>query len=119
MSGSETMLRQLLVGSAVSICNIAIHALLMTAVVRVAQIPWVHTKLRPTLILIAIMVGTVSVLMVAHMLEVGVWALAYGIVEAAPGDANLLYFAYVNYTTLGYGDITPVKRWLLLGPMTA
>ena len=108
------MLRQLLVGSAVSICNIAIHALLMTA-----QIPWVHTKLRPTLILIAIMVGTVSVLMVAHMLEVGVWALAYGIVEAAPGDANLLYFAYVNYTTLGYGDITPVKRWLLLGPMTA
>jgi hypothetical protein len=119
MSGSETMLRQLLVGSAVSICNIAIHALLMTAVVRVAQIPWVHTKLRPTLILIAIMVGTVSVLMVAHILEVGVWALAYGIVEAAPGDANLLYFAYVNYTTLGYGDITPVKRWLLLGPMTA
>jgi len=25
----------------------------------------------------------------------------------------------VNYTTLGYGDITPVARWRLLGPMTA
>ena len=29
------------------------------------------------------------------------------------------YFAFVNYTTLGYGDIIPVKRWRLLGPMAA
>jgi Ion channel len=25
----------------------------------------------------------------------------------------------VNYTTLGYGEVTPVARWRLLGPMTA
>ena len=25
----------------------------------------------------------------------------------------------MNYTTLGYGDVTPVKRCNLLGPMTA
>jgi len=25
----------------------------------------------------------------------------------------------VNYTALGYGDVRPVKRWNLLGPMTA
>ena len=25
----------------------------------------------------------------------------------------------MNYTTLGYGDVTPVERWHLLGPMTA
>ena len=30
-----------------------------------------------------------------------------------------MYFAFVNYTTLGYGDITPTQQWLLLGPMTA
>ncbi|MGC1956275.1 MAG: ion channel, partial [Pseudolabrys sp.] len=24
-----------------------------------------------------------------------------------------------NFTTLGYGDVVPVKRWLLLGPITA
>jgi hypothetical protein len=113
------MIRQLLVGSAVSVCNIAIHALVMTAVVRVARIVAAQTNLLPTLVLIAVMVGTVSVLMVAHMFEVIVWSLAYGIADAAPGDADLLYFAYVNYTTLGYGDVTPAKRWLLLGPMTA
>ena len=25
----------------------------------------------------------------------------------------------MNYTTLGYGDVVPVERWLLMGPMTA
>ena len=30
-----------------------------------------------------------------------------------------MYFAFVNYTTLGYGDVTPVEQWRLLGPMAA
>jgi Ion channel len=41
------------------------------------------------------------------------------IVDAAPPGADRLYFAFVNYTTLGYGDVIPVERWRLLGPMTA
>jgi hypothetical protein len=53
------------------------------------------------------------------MIEVAIWALAYGIVQAAPEGSDLLYFAFVNYTTLGYGDVTPVKAWQLLGPMAA
>jgi len=30
-----------------------------------------------------------------------------------------LILLFVNYTTLGYGDILPVERWRLLGPITA
>ena len=74
---------------------------------------------RPNLVLIAVMVATVLVLMVAHVCEVIVWSLAYGLVDAAPAGADLLYFAFVNYTTLGYGDVVPVERWRLMGPMTA
>ena len=29
----------------------------------------------------------------------------YHLVQAAPPDSDLLYFAFVNYTTLGYGDV--------------
>ena len=47
------------------------------------------------------------------------WAGAYSIVQAAASDSGLLYFAFVNYTTLGYGDITPVREWRLIGPLTA
>jgi hypothetical protein len=65
------------------------------------------------------MIVTVSVLMAAHVLEVFVWSLAYAIVDAAPAGTNLVYFAFVNYATLGYGDVIPVEGWRLLGPITA
>src|SRR5262249_17888169 len=106
-------------GSGVSICNIVIHALVMTAVVRVARTVGAKKMAHPAILLICVMVATVSVLMAAHMLEVLVWALAYAIVDAAPAGADLVYFAWVNYTTLGYGDVIPMARWRLLGPMTA
>jgi ion channel len=37
----------------------------------------------------------------------------------SPPGTDFIYFAFVNYTTLGYGDVTPIERWHLLGPMTA
>ena len=123
------MLRQFLVGAAVSVCNILIHALVMTAVVRVThRSVRIHpagpiTDARKTSQLsqrlIYVSVATISVLMAAHACEVIVWAVAYAIVGAAPASADPVYFAFVNYTTLGYGDVTPVERWRLLGPMTA
>ena len=113
------MLRQLLVGVVVSACNIAIHAFLMAAVIWAARIAGAITTSRPSLRLITVMIATVSFLMAAHLAEILVWSLAYAIVGAAPKGTGLIYFAFVNYTTLGYGDVTPVERWNLLGPMTA
>jgi len=65
------------------------------------------------------MIVTVSFLMAAHFAEVLVWSLAYAMVDIAPPGSDLIYFAFVNYTTLGYGDVIPMERWHLLGPMTA
>jgi len=109
----------LLVGGAVSLGNITIHALIMTIVVRVAQMGTVKKRSHPSLCLVAAMIPTVAVLMVAHTVEVFVWAWTYLIFEATPPEASLVYFAFVNFATLGYGDIVPVNRWLLLGPITA
>jgi Ion channel len=113
------MVGQLLVGAAVSACNIVIHALVMLAVVRVAYMAASRHPTRPSLLLIGVMVATVLVLMVAHSVEVTVWALTYAMTGAAPAGTELIYFAFVNYTTLGYGDVVPTKDWQLLGPMTA
>ena len=113
------MLRQYLVGAAVSVCNIAIHALVMAALISVTRIASEIATSRQSLRLIAVMIATVSVLMIAHFAEVLVWSLTYAIFGVAPTGSDLIYFAFVNYTTLGYGDVTPVERWHLLGPMTA
>ena len=113
------MLIQLLVGSAVSAINITLHATVTMIIIRIARSAVRRSTSRPLLYLAAVMIATSLVLMGAHTLEVFVWSLAYAIVNAAPDDANLVYFAFVNYTTLGYGDVTPLAKWRLLGPMTA
>jgi hypothetical protein len=113
------MLRQLLVGGGVSVINIAIHSLIMATVVGVAQRASATKLLHPSLFLAAVMIPIVSILMATHTIEVMVWASAYALVDAAPEDVQLVYFAFVNYATLGYGDIVPVDRWKLLGPITA
>ena len=99
------MLRQILVGVAVSVCNIAIHACLTTAVIWAARIAVAISTSRQSFRLITVMIVTVSLLMAAHFAEVLVWSLAYAIVGAAPEGTDLIYFAFVNYTTLGYGDV--------------
>ena len=115
------MLRQLLVGGGVSAVNMAIHALAMTFVIHRYSTDEPEGQC-----------GVVNVSDANHdrdgygdygctSIEVVVWALAYAIVGAVPaaGGGSKIYFAFVNYMTLGYGDIVPVERWRLLGPMTA
>ena len=113
------MLRQLFFGGAISAANIAIHAVIMTVVVQVARRAHANSNVRSSAYLVLIMIPTVLVLMAAHTLEVIVWATAYFILGVVSEGGDRFYFAFVNYTTLGYGDIIPVERWRLLGPITA
>ena len=113
------MVLQFLVGCIVSVINIMIHALVTVGAVGIARSAGLRYAERPRLHLMLVMVETAAALMVAHTLEIFVWMLAYAVVGAAPAGSDLLYFAFVNYTTLGYGDITPVQVWRLIGPMTA
>jgi hypothetical protein len=113
------MLRQLAFGGTVSLANIAVHAMAMIVVIRAAQSAAAKWLSFPSLRLGAVMIATVAVLMAAHVCELAIWSVAYAFVGATPEGADRLYFAFVNYTTLGYGDILPVPRWRLIGPMTA
>jgi hypothetical protein len=110
---------EILLGSLISLGNIGIHAFVMTAVVKSARWLARGSRKHPTSRLVAVMVTTVAVLMLAHVIEVAAWALTYFAFDVTPRGTDNLYFAFVNYTTLGYGDIVPVERWRLLGPMTA
>ena len=113
------MFRQLLVGGVVSLGNIAVHAIVMTLVVTVVRRVGSWERRNASLWLASVMMATVGVLIMAHVAEVIVWSVTYLILDAAPSEADVLYFAFVNYTTLGYGDIVPVERWRLIGPITA
>jgi Ion channel len=113
------MLRQLFFGGVISLANIAIHALAMASVIGASRAASARRVAHPALRLVVIMIATVSVLMAFHIAEIGVWSLGYALLDVAPPGADRFYFAFVNYATLGYGDIVPVADWRLLGPMTA
>ncbi|MGY3239694.1 hypothetical protein ACVWZ4_006867 [Bradyrhizobium sp. USDA 4472] len=113
------MMLQFLVGTLVSVINIGLHALVTVVAVAIARSAGLRHSNRPRLHLMSVMIAAAVVLKIAHMLEILIWAATYHIVGVAPGDTDMLYFAFVNYTTLGYGDITPVREWQLIGPLTA
>jgi Ion channel len=112
-------LTQLLFGGIVSLGNIAVHAIVMTPLVATVNraFRWEHRH--PQVWLTVVMIATVSVLMIAHAVEVTLRAAIYALLGVAPPGADVLYFAFVNYATLGYGDVVPVESWRLLGPITS
>jgi hypothetical protein len=113
------MLRQLLAGGFVSLGNIAIHAVVMTAVVTTSRRAGSWKRGHPQVWLATVMIATAGILLLAHTVEVIAWALTYAILHVASPETDVLYFAFVNYTTLGYGDVVPAERWRLLGPIAA
>lgn len=111
---------QLLVGGSASTVNLIIHALLLAAIVRTVQTIRIHDLPFPGIMQRTLVIyATGMLLLAAHFLEVKVWAFTYELVDAAPQGTPLVYFAFSNYTTLGYGDIVPAPEWRLLGPITA
>lgn len=53
-------------------------------------------------------------IVMAHLVEMLLWALAYVLVGALPNLGIALYFSSVTYTTIGYGDVVLPARWHLL-----
>jgi hypothetical protein len=114
------MVDQILAGGATSLFNLVIHALVMGVLVKLLlSLSDRGTGAAPFLAYTVIIVTTGSVLPAAHFVEVLLWAYTYAAVGAAPPGTDLVYFAFGNYTTLGYGDVLPLEHWRVLAPMTA
>jgi polyferredoxin len=110
----------ILIGLAVCMVNIAVHATIMgpmswsaSRMLRGARRAHAHIRL------VLVMIATVTVLMAAHLVEIAIWGLCYAVLDVTPKPGDAFYLAFVNYTTLGYGDILPVEYWRALGPFAA
>ena len=114
------MVNQILAGGATSLVNLVIHALVMGVLVKLMLGMLERGSVGPEFLrYTVIIVVTGSVLGASHFLEILLWAYTYAAVGAAPSGTDLVYFAFGNYKTLGYGDVLPTEQWRLLGPMTA
>jgi voltage-gated potassium channel len=68
-------------------------------------------------------IWTAIALMTLHVIEIHLWALTYMLV--LPGDhldtyEKAIYFSFVTFTTLGYGDLTlSMQDWRILSGVEA
>ncbi len=58
-------------------------------------------------------------LMVAHSIEIAMWAELYMRLDLIKDIEVAFYYAAVSYTTLGYGDVVLAPKWGLLGAIAA
>ena len=55
----------------------------------------------------------------AHTVQVWLWALAFALLGAFETLSNAIYFSIVTYTTLGYGDVTLRDGLRIFGAMAS
>jgi len=64
-----------------------------------------------------VLVGTGIVLLTLHTVQIVIWAITYQLL-LPPGELGnfetAVYFSFVTFATLGYGDITLSEGWRLL-----
>jgi Ion channel len=114
------MLVQLMVGTALIITCVIIHAICLELLLRrlKAVSPKWERRL-PTYGHIIIMVIVVLGLFGAHTVEAWVWAAFYWVSGDVANFTDAIYFSTVTYTTLGYGDITLSSKWQVTSALQA
>lgn len=115
---------QLMISIALVAMTVVIHA--------VGTTRWMHFMVRrfahhdgnfkPGKALPAV-IWTAVILMLLHLVEVVVWAVAYRLltpISSLDTFEKAMYFSVVTFTTLGYGDITlPEEEWRMLSGIEA
>ena len=60
-----------------------------------------------------LLVRIAALTVLAHLIEITLWAAFYVWKEAMPDFVVSLYFSAVTYATIGYGDVVPPETWRL------
>ncbi len=112
-----------LISSLLVAVTVVIHAIGSTLVLR--YLAWQRTARRTvmsTMHVARILIGTVLLLIILHAIQIMIWAVAY---RSLLPDTELqsfeeaVYFSFVTFTTLGYGDISLTGVWRVMSGIEA
>jgi len=116
------MLKLSLIGSALIAITVLIHAIGTTVWVRHLARRYSGQSFWRGRRAMLVLVNTALIVFVLHTLEIVLWAGAYQALLPANEFASFqeaVYFSFVTFTTLGYGDITLSEGWRLLSGIEA
>ena len=116
------MLRLSLIGAALIVITVVIHAFGTTIWVRHLKREYANVRIEHFRQAIAILIKTVLIVFVLHITEILVWPGAYQVLlplDELGSFEQAVYFSFVTFTTLGYGDITLSEGWRVLSGIEA
>jgi hypothetical protein len=116
------MLRLSLIGSALIAITVVVHAVGTTAWVRHLGGKYTVNSLADSRRATLVLVNTALVVFALHAIEIVIWAGAYQLllpIDELGTFEEAVYFSFVTFTTLGYGDITLGEGWRLLSGIEA
>ena len=116
------MLKLSLIGSALIAITVLIHAIGTTMWVRYLTRRYIGKSIWTGQRAMLVLVNTALIVFVLHTLEIVIWAVAYQVllpVNELASFQEAVYFSFVTFTTLGYGDITLGEGWRLLSGIEA
>ena len=116
------MLRLSLIGSALIAITVVIHAVGTTAWVQFLARKYANDSLWIGRRAVLVLVTTALIVFALHALEIVIWAGVYQAlvpVNELASFEEAVYFSFVTFTTLGYGDITLSEGWRLLSGIEA
>jgi Ion channel len=117
-SQDVAVLPPLVISLATTLTTILIHAIALFAVVhlvrRQRRLGRAGVRFSTD---VAIVVGTTLLVLIAHLVEITIWALVLIFCGEFAQLGVAFYHSAMNYTSLGYGDIVMSRSWRLLGPL--
>lgn len=111
----------ILLGGLISFFNFAIHALMTGVIIGLTRYASTRAdELGAFGRMTTFLTIAVSVVMIAHGVEIALWAVFYEWYGVLPNaKISMFEFAFENYTALGYGEPVPADGKRLIGPITA
>ena len=114
------MFHELAIGVAVNLMVMLVHVGATSGLFLFSDWFIPTSSKRPTHARHIILLATANaVLLLAHLLEVGIWAAVFERNGLVPHGQDAYYSAFASYTTLGSGDVLQVAGTRLLEPMAA
>jgi voltage-gated potassium channel Kch len=112
-----------LIGAALLAATVIVHGAGTIVLVRLLSPHTEELDRRPTMMqVLRVLIGSVVLLLILHLIEILLWAVAFLTLELGGDLATFeeaVYFSFVTYTTLGYGDITLSGPWRILSGFEA
>ncbi|MBB3975943.1 hypothetical protein GGQ64_001130 [Rhizobium azooxidifex] len=107
------MLLQIISAAGVLLTTIFIHGTAVMLLFHIGQGPLTGTQKLAASVRLGVTCFFVIGFLIAHIIEIMVWAAVYRLVGELQSFEEAVYFSAITFATIGYGDITLSPDWRL------